>query len=89
MDSKYLGMAYSIPRMTWADFKEVEKNVYGDIKPYSDEGFKVFNNWLITNHVFYYGKPRDSFNEREAMEMVAERLSKNELIDKIWLEDLS
>lgn len=63
---------------------ELEKEIYGDVDPYTDEGIFLLKLWLSRMNAYFYAKPRELFHEKEAIEL-AQEVGKEIVI----VEDLS
>ena len=53
--------------------------VYGDVHPYSKEGFNMFKKWCAENGVTYYGRVKSDFSMAEAYKL-AEAEGNSQLI---------
>lgn len=62
---------------------DVDK-IYGNVDPYSAEGFEVFRLYCKLTNSFYYGRPREFFDKAEAVELAKANKAK-----LLILEDLS
>lgn len=52
---------------------EVEKEICGDVNPYSDEGIKKFKKWMSEHpEVYYYAEPKEEFSELVAVKKAQE-----------------
>lgn len=40
---------------------ELETEIYGDVKPYSNEGFELFNQYMKASGISYYGADNEDF----------------------------
>lgn len=61
-----------------------EAGIYGDVDPYSKAGTAAFKAWCAKNSVYYYGRPRESFFNWEAIDL-AEKANASYVI----MEDMS
>lgn len=59
------------------------KVVYGDVHPFSEEGFELFKAWLSENDVYYYGKCKEDFSKVEAYNLAAEAGKSKLILDNL------
>jgi hypothetical protein len=48
---------------------ELEKEIYGDVKPYSEKGFKLFEQWTVINNVYCYSAIGENFDANVGISM--------------------
>lgn len=59
-----------------------EKTIYGDVKPFSEEGYPIFIKWCKDNGVTYYGMPKKSFSKIQAYALAKKEGNKKLLMEK-------
>ena len=78
------GEVYDIEVLSGRALQEWDDhNSRNGLDPYSGPATVLFKDWCNANNVYYYGRPREDFSEREALDLAAKACARFLLMENM------